>query len=436
MKSLKDEIGENLDKFNKPAKQTLRNIRDGISDTISDAKADREEGAKPRKRGCIWKAIKWYLIICIACIPLSQCMDDSSSNSVNQNQTAAVVTTETIVETEAQTTLSTEGQPNTKPPVETVAETTPSTEAVVETEAVIDSVPLTEAPEETEAPSDEVFPYLVAQEQYCTEKGIELNRFADKEKELAKWLSTNPNENYYVETDNIFGQDRFKRTEIPDGYIYCGLLEDNRPNGYGILFKQSDSTYGVTTINNYAYDLAYIGEFKDGQFDGFGYQFTKTTGEGEYILHSLCTYAPETPEYAAYYLVWVNYIEYYGEFSKGARSGLGNAFYLSDMLFGLPEKALNEIDINHPTYSGIDVGEFQSNELNGEGKMYISGYLWYEGGIKDGTCHGYGKRYYYGSTQLEYEGDFKNDERHGTGTSYSETGEVIYQGKWRYDDYD
>ena len=41
----------------------------------------------------------------------------------------------------------------------------------------------------------------------------------------------------------------------------------------------------------------------------------------------------------------------------------------------------------------------------------------------------------YGTNVPSYDGEFKNDMRHGTGTGYSETGEVIYQGKWKNNDY-
>ena len=49
--------------------------------------------------------------------------------------------------------------------------------------------------------------------------------------------------------------------------------------------------------------------------------------------------------------------------------------------------------------------------------------------------HGNGKLYYLLSESLEYQGEFKNDKRHGYGISYSENGEVVYEGDWKNDDY-
>lgn len=66
---------------------------------------------------------------------------------------------------------------------------------------------------------------------------------------------------------------------------------------------------------------------------------------------------------------------------------------------------------------------------------YIGGYLYYDGESKNDKFDDYGVLYHYGTNTPSYEGEFKNDMRHGSGTSYSETGEVIYQGNWKNNDY-
>lgn len=119
---------------------------------------------------------------------------------------------------------------------------------------------------------------------------------------------------------------------------------------------------------------------------------------------------------------------------KRRKSGLGNSFHLSDFYIGAFENALSQIDLDNPSYS-VEVGAYKKNLLNGANKQYIGGYLYYAGESKDDMFNGYGVLYYYGTNIPSYEGEFKNDMRHGTGTSYSETGEEIYTGEWKYNDY-
>lgn len=63
-----------LDDFTGPFKQMLRNIGDffryGISDRVMDWVEDDE---RPRKKGCLWTVIKWYIIIAVIVNLFSQC---------------------------------------------------------------------------------------------------------------------------------------------------------------------------------------------------------------------------------------------------------------------------------------------------------------------------------------------------------------------------
>lgn len=106
MKSLKDEIDESLDNFTGPVSQAFRNIRDSISDTVSDALADSQERgggySRPRKKGCLWSFIKWLLILSVISALLSECGAESTvsveTNTQNTTQDTAV---EQITETKA-----------------------------------------------------------------------------------------------------------------------------------------------------------------------------------------------------------------------------------------------------------------------------------------------------------------------------------------------
>ncbi len=66
--SINDEIKENLQKFNDPMKQTLRNIKDDVGDAISDMVNDR-----PHEKGngcCLWSAFKtiFYVVAAMAVV--------------------------------------------------------------------------------------------------------------------------------------------------------------------------------------------------------------------------------------------------------------------------------------------------------------------------------------------------------------------------------
>ena len=97
---------------------------------------------------------------------------------------------------------------------------------------------------------------------YAEKYDIELFRF-EEEQNLAQWLETLDQELTYVQEDNIFGAPRYKRTEDRSHYVYCGELQENQPNGYGILFGPTDENDGIMSYNEWSYDILYIGEFKD-----------------------------------------------------------------------------------------------------------------------------------------------------------------------------
>lgn len=269
--------------------------------------------------------------------------------------------------------------------------------------------------------------YLAFAESY----NIELFRF-EEEEEVAQWLETLDQKPVYVEEDNIFGAPRYKRTEKRTSYLYYGELQDNHPNGYGVLFGPTDENDGFMIHNERRYDIMYIGNFSDGRYQGFGVQFYETN-MGESYLSSYCTAEPGSDTYQDYYLTWANPVAYFGEFQSGERHGKGNAFVLSqaEIYFG----AMGEIDLDAPEYE-ISVCEYRSDEKDGSGTIYApNGCVAYIGGFDSDAYDGYGTKYYYGTDTLEYEGDYKDGKRHGTGTSYNQDGEVTYSGEWKHDDY-
>lgn len=398
MKSLKDEINDGLDNFRNPVAQMGRNIRDSIVDGIGDAMADRQEKggkySKPRKKGCLWTILKWYFVYLIIAAVLSEC-------GYNEDV-----------------------------PTDPVSEAVTNTAAVERTELT-----------QSEQNENSELPFLEQQISYANQHGIELHRFEKEERALSEWLiafSEEPivdNPIHLIFNDALFGAGQYQRTENVAEYLYYGELKDNRPHGYGMLLAYSENEYSWVSYGDYRYNLVYIGEFVDGRYEGFGLLFQESV-YGYSFLMNLCPYSEGSDEFMDYYLTWVSYVRYFGEFEKGELNGKGNDFCLLDaeIIIGSYDAVLDTIDLDNPEYT-VDVANYRAGTLDGYGRKYIGGYLYYAGEFDNDQYHGYGELYYPLSNILEYKGEYKYGKRHGTGTSYSQIGEVIYEGEWENDDY-
>lgn len=393
MKTLGEEIAENLNIFLEASTMSIKNVCDSITDGIEDARFDREEkhgkyakDSQKKKGGCFSSFLSFLGWIVILSVIFVKC-------SGTGEHTAKQMPTQSLQE--------------------------PS-ESVQASNTVEDSV----------------FPLIEKQVSYANRHGIPLLRFPEKEAELNSWFETYDGKLCYVKTDQLFGENVYKRTSERSKYLYMGAFEDNTATGYGMLFKASDALEPILIYDDLSYDLLYAGHFMNGRCDGFGIQF-RTSKIGCQILHEFCPYEYGTEQYKQYLMLWSNYAEYIGDFSKGKMTGKGNRFFLVtaeyDFLHGIT-KATDSYNIDDPDYA-IDIGQFRNGEPNGKIKCYNMGHLQYDGEMKDGKYDGFGKLYYMDGITLEYEGHFKNDEYHGEGTYYSESGEVVYSGDWKYGDY-
>lgn len=393
MKTLGEEIAENLNTFLEASSMSIKNVCDSITDGIEDARLDREEKcgryareSRQKKSGCFGSLLSFLGWIVILSVVLAKCSGT--------------------------------GEHAAKPmPTQSLQEPSESVQA-------------------SNTVEDSVFPLIEQQVSYANRHGIPLLRFPKEEAELNSWFETYDGDLCYVKTDQLFGENVYKRTSERSKYLYMGAFEDNTATGYGMLFKAADALEPILTYDDHPYDLLYAGHFMDGRCDGFGIQF-RTSKIGCQILHEYCPYEYGTEQYKQYLMLWSNYAEYIGDFSKGKMTGKGNRFFLVtaeyDFLHGIT-KSTDNYDIDDPHFA-IDIGEFKNGEPNGKIKCYALGDILYDGEMKDGRYDGYGKLYHSDGTTLKYEGHFKNDQYHGEGTSYSETGEVVYSGDWKYGDY-
>lgn len=379
-----DQIKDNIDNFKQPMKQSVENLKDNINDTINDT----TEKSNKKNKGCSSKIIVIIVILLFISFIYNQCGSDNPDEPVT-GLDSQITTTETI--------------PENIPSNDINNNDTDTTEVYIE--------------------------QIRDQIEYANNNNIKLCRFPIQEKGLADFIEkaslTNDLNIIFLKID----KDEFKRIENPDEYIYYGELKDNKPNGYGMLYKESAIPYGVISYDDRFFNRYYFGEFKDGKFDGFGLLFAQEESS-IYDLVSVCPYTEDDPMFLHYYLLWKNPVEFFGIFSDGERNGKGNYISTYNIENLQPGHNLDEL-----SYSVIEIGDFKGENLDGEGKVYWGEYLHYDGELKNGMMHGKGKLYYFLSNVLEYEGEFKYDERHGYGTSYSEAGDVVYEGEWKNDDY-
>lgn len=278
-------------------------------------------------------------------------------------------------------------------------------------------------------------PYLSAQYAYAAENGISLETFSEAKK-LSTWFSEQDfsEENMlYLDPDamglSVFFHSstatKYKVSLYYGDYHYWGEVKDNRPHGYGMV------TRGHAPGDNEK--ILYIGEFKDGFYDGYGLLFDEHNADNEEALGRL--YSVTAPDYVTQYYNYVNYIIYEGEMDEGEMTGRGNAFS-ADLQYKLFLRSVSgtPFTIEDASYD-ILTGTFEKGEGAGDMKSYMDGFLLYEGYMSGGKYSGDGTQYYASSDAVRYEGDFKNGVYDGKGKYYSESGALLYDGKWSAGNY-
>lgn len=260
--------------------------------------------------------------------------------------------------------------------------------------------------------------------------------------------------NYVDLKSGILSSDHFKLTLNQSKYIYYGDLKDNEPYGKGILFQRVDSNIRLFT-------LLYIGYFKDGNFNGFGFKYGRAS-ENTIVQNIFSDYTSHFREIGAVYK------EYEGYFKDGKFEGNGTSYQID---FGsaldldnTSQNNINSVTSNdtfekyftdnnaeiqklenslqnlnsefvisklQPINSLLDYsGNFSKDEYNGKGKSYGKNKtVIYDGNFSNSLYDGKGKLYY-NNGKLKYSGDFSKGKYDGTGTLYNEDGSVKYSGEW------
>lgn len=156
-------------------------------------------------------------------------------------------------------------------------------------------------------------------------------------------------------------------------FHYLGELDDEQPDGFGVLLKK---------------DSVLIGNFKEGK-----------------LYEGYCEiYERKLSELVPFFK---------GCLKKGKTIGAAKYYKNGSLVFE---------------------GTLKKGERNGVGREYSNGNIVYDGYYKNNLKHGIGKLY--NSVGLIYDGEWKKDLRHGDGTEYNGKGLIIYQGEWERGVYD
>lgn len=270
--------------------------------------------------------------------------------------------------------------------------------------------------------------------EYIENNGIKIVDFKKENKTLDKFLSKLNEEMIPIKEEPAWGNNYYARTKEYSELYYVGDMKDNRPHGKGCIYEVINMFYtgALSEGDSEIYVMkVYEGEFKKGQFDGFGRKYYAVecviSVEDEYgFLYEtggrlLDYYVDVVGNIQENIIRSTNPLEYEGEFKEGEYSGDGNFYeYLL--------KPDNSLKIN------IASGEFRENKACGECKIYNGAWLVYEGEIKDWEYNGKGTLYY-SNGKKHYEGEWTKGEYDGKGTLYNEDGSVEYKGKWDFGDY-
>lgn len=237
-------------------------------------------------------------------------------------------------------------------------------------------------------------------------------------------------ETYLKLDDGWFGSGSYEITSDQTEYGYAGGIKKNQPSGFGVLYK-----YYYFGMDLEMYIPVYIGDFKKGKFNGEGILFCDYSEEDDVV--SSIAYSLDMNEDNMENIIYqyLHSISYIGEFKDNQESGKGVFFeYPSIHTFAYAGADVDPdiLDMNSIT---VYVGKYKDGKMEDHGKVYYHQHLLYDGEFKEGLMNGQGTAYYPDSDQTKYKGEFKDNMYHGQGTLYSESGDVIYKGKWSNGDY-
>lgn len=207
--------------------------------------------------------------------------------------------------------------------------------------------------------------------QYATDNGIPINNFKERA-EVCDFIREDSvdeianNLIYIYETENIHitreNSSHYKKSDSETELLYYGELnEDSEPEGLGILFEIYTSFYDLDP----ELFIRYIGYFENGEYDGYGIQFSIETLDDVLNISTRINW-----EILQENLTFFNGNKTYeGYFENGEYNGRGN-YYTNNLYYlAMTMDEVREIDPTELTYDYI-IGEFKNNEPTDDTKEY------------------------------------------------------------------
>ena len=175
------------------------------------------------------------------------------------------------------------------------------------------------------------------------------------------------------------------------GNRYVGEFKDGRFNGQGTFFYLANDQFKGDK---------YVGEWKDNLRDGQG---TYTHADGNKFVGNY----KEGKRHGKGTITFKSGSVYVGEFRDGIRNGLGTMTFANGNKY---------------------VGDYKDDKYNGQGTETFADGGKYVGSFKDGKSDGQGTETF--ADGKKYIGEFKDNKINGQGTLYASNGRVLQQGIW------
>lgn len=293
--------------------------------------------------------------------------------------------------------------------------------------SALDTVKNIIAPVQRQTLSDEqvldAWLMIAAHEPYLEASGINTHFASERKSTIKKAQKVAVMEAQYIVWENAVFDDHYAVSATQTSYTYYGDTKKNRPHGFGMM----------VSIENGEQIIEYIGNFKKGNFDGYGILFDSFDTDPYLTAKGLAQEGmldASQADMAAEYLRC--YMSYDGKWKNGRRSGKGNEYELN-LATILSSPTIKEY-WGGALYPSVRVGEYKKGKLTGSVKLYEASTLVYDGKMKKGMRAGKGTSYYLNG-QKQYTGEWKNNSYHGRGKLYDESGSMVYSGKWKNGDY-
>lgn len=172
-------------------------------------------------------------------------------------------------------------------------------------------------------------------EEYLDEYDIETISFSKESKKLEKAAKKYEDSKFIAvtETGKVGKGSWWKKTKDSTDMYYVGKLKDNKPTGYGFLYKKIYAIeMGISMdLEEAYYAKVYEGQFENGKMTGYGKKYVTPLEEMYYDevnteVFPLAFYQEVSEDVQENLFITANPLVYEGYFKNGKYSGEGNKY--------------------------------------------------------------------------------------------------------------